>query len=135
MGAVITAVIPAHGRSGIGVDRGDGRDVGVHFTGKRGYGKSGEAKGLAVYEARNGRPVISEQIGVTTKDGGTRFYDGLSLKPDGTYEAVEVKSNGATRDAHQREFDARVNSGIPATGKLNGKSITVTSVVLITVRE
>ncbi len=134
-GAVIAAVVPVRARDRSRLDRGDGRDPGGRFTGKGGYGKSGEAKGLATYESRKGRPVISQQIGVTTKDGGTRFYDGLSLKPDGTYEAVEVKSNGATRDAHQREFDAIVNSGIPATGTLNGKSITVTSVVLIEVRE
>jgi hypothetical protein len=79
--------------------------------------------------------VIKQQIAVTNKQGGTRFYDGLSRKPDGTYEGVEVKSGGASLDAHQRTFDAGVESGNPATGMLNGKPITVTSVSYIRVRE
>jgi hypothetical protein len=115
------------------VDRGDGRDSLGHFTGAGGYGKSGEAKGLVTYKEATGRDVIAQQIGVTTKDGGKRFYDGLSLKPDGTYEGVEVKSGSASPNAHQRAFDASVNSGTPAKGMLNGKPITVTSVRLIQV--
>jgi hypothetical protein len=116
-------------------DRGDGRDPSGRFTGKGGYGKSAEARGLARYESNAGRPVIKQQIAVTNKQGGTRFYDGLSRKPDGTYEGVEVKSGNASLDAHQRTFDAGVESGNPATGMLNGKPITVTSVSYIRVRD
>ena len=134
-GGVIAAVVPVRARDRSRLDRGDGRDSGGRFTGKSGYGKSGEAQGLADYKGQTGRDVITKQIGVTTKDGGTRFYDGLALKEDGTYEGVEVKSGDATRDAHQRQFDDRVDSGIPATGMLNGKSITVTSTYLMRVRE
>ena len=134
-GAVIGAVVPVRARDRSRLDRGDGRDQRGHFTGKGGYGKSGETQGLADYKDQTGRDVITKQIGVTTKDGGTRFYDGLALKEDGTYEGVEVKSGDATRDAHQREFDDRVDSGIPATGTLDGKSITVTSTYLMRVRE
>ncbi len=50
-------------------------------------------------------------------------------------EGVEVKSGGASPDAHQRDFDARVRSGTPATGILDGKSIIATSVTYIQVRE
>jgi hypothetical protein len=114
-------------------DRGDGRDPGGRFTGAGGYGKSDEARGLAQYQNLTGRPVIGKQIRVTTGKGGTRLYDGLSLKSDGTYEGVEVKSGSASRDANQRAFDARVSAGTPATGMLNGKLITVTSVWLMRV--
>ncbi len=133
-GAVLAAVVPVPARDRSHRDRGDGRDPGGRFTGKGGYGKSGEATGLARYEAQEGRPVIKQQIRVSTDGKDTRFYDGLSLKPDGTYDAVEVKSGGASPDAHQRDFDARVRSGTPAKGILDGKSIIVTSVTYIQVR-
>jgi hypothetical protein len=134
-GGVIAAVVPVRARDRSRLDRGDGRDPGGRFTGKGGYGKSGEATGLARYEAQEGRPVIKQQIRVSTDGKDTRFYDGLSLKPDGTYDAVEVKSGDASPNAHQRAFDATVRSGTPATGILNGKPIVITSVTYIQVRE
>jgi hypothetical protein len=132
--------VPSPGSAGLktdlrGVDRGDGRDSSGHFTGAGGYGKSGEAQGLTVYERLTGLKPVGQQVRVTTGNGSTRLYDGLALKSDGTYEGVEVKSGSASRNPAQRAFDASVTAGTPATGILNGKSIKVTSVWLIQVVE
>jgi hypothetical protein len=89
---------------------------------------------LLDYEALTGRTVIRQQVRVTLPDGTTRYYDGLALKPDGTYEGIEVKSGGATLEPGQRAFDNQIKSGSKASGTLNGKPITVTSVRLLNVQ-
>jgi hypothetical protein len=117
------------------VDRGDGRDPSGRFTGKGGYGKDGETKGLDQYESDRKRPVVRDKVRATSPDGSIRYYDGLSKKRDGTYEGVEIKSNSASPTASQRKFDASVSAKTPATGMLHGKQITITSVALIEVEE
>lgn len=121
---------------GPGVDRGDGRDIFGKFTGKGGYGSDAEARTLNQVEEDTGQVVIRKQVQVKLpKDAevsgikSSRKYDGLVQKQDGTgtYEGIEVKS-GSSSDAAQERFDQAVNDGTPATGVLNGKPITITSV-------
>lgn len=118
------------------VDRGDGRDARGRFTGKQGYGKDYESKGIDRYEARTGRTVERQQVRATVDgvDHG-RFFDGLAKKPDGTYEAIEVKGGTATKNAPQRAFDDAISPSNPAHATLpDGTRITITSVRLETVK-
>jgi len=78
--------------------------------------------------------VITTQVRVTLPDGATRYYDGLARKPDGTYEGVEVKSGSASLSARQRAFDAQVDAGTPATGRLDGVPVVVSSTYLQNVK-
>jgi YD repeat-containing protein len=112
---------------GIGVDRGDGRDVLGRFTGVGGYGADAEAQGLEQYAADTGREVISDQVRATLPDGSIRYYDGLSPNGDGTYEGIEVKSGSAGLTEGQQAFDGAVNDGTSATATLNGQPIQITS--------
>lgn len=110
-------IFHAHtGRPGEGVNRGDGRDVYGHVTGRgEGYGKLREAEGIKQYQAENeGRWVTREQrkASVSGAENG-RFYDGLARKPDGTYEGVEVKSGTAGVYGQQRVFDSQVSYDNP----------------------
>lgn len=125
---------PEPGRPG--VDRDDGRDSQGRFTGQGGYGADAEAKGLAKYTTDTGRAAVDTKVQARLPDGSIRYYDGLSLKPDGTWEGIEVKSGTAGRTAGQRAFDGQVdgdgvNPGTPATATLNGKQIRITSTYLI----
>ncbi|MEZ0051934.1 uncharacterized protein YukE [Mycobacterium sp. MAA66] len=113
-------VMHAHiGRPGEGIDRGDGRDPYGHITGRGGgnYAKGREAEGVENYKDDNpGRWVTNEQRKATVDGGasGGRFYDGLGRLPDGTYEAIEVKSGTASLSPGQREFDGLVSPSNPA---------------------
>lgn len=113
-------IMHAHtGRPGEGIDRGDGRDPYGHITGRGGgnYGKGREAEGVENYQGDNpGRWVTNEQRKATVNGGapGGRFYDGLGRLPDGTYEAIEVKSGSASLTPGQREFDNLVSPTNPA---------------------
>jgi hypothetical protein len=119
---------------GPGIDRGDGRDPLGRFTGKGGYGADKEAQGLQDYSDLTGRDAIPDQVQAKLPDSSQgRFYDGLALKPDGTYEGIEVKSGTASRDAAQRTFDGKVSPSNPATARLGGTEIKITSVRVITV--
>jgi hypothetical protein len=60
-----------------------------------------------------------------------RYCDGLSLKSDGTYEGIEVKSNTAQYDGAQWAFDGQVSPSNPATANLKGQEIEITSVKVI----
>ena len=115
------------------MDRGDGRDIYGRFTGRGGYGSSGEVLGLSEYERLAGNVVIAQHIRVTLPDGTSRLYDGLSPQSDGTFEGIEVKSGTASRNAQQRAFDDPVNSGTQARGRLNGVDIAISSVRVIRV--
>jgi hypothetical protein len=117
-----------------GVDRGDGRDALGRFTGSGGYGADAEAQGLQDYTDLTGREAIPDHVQATLPDGAQgRYYDGLALKPDGTYEGVEVKSGTASRNLAQRTFDGKVSPSYPATARLGGQEIKITSVRVITV--
>jgi hypothetical protein len=50
-----------------------------------------------------------------------RRYDGLVLKPDGRYKALEVKTNSARLEAGQREFDDAIVAGGTATVLVDGQ--------------
>jgi hypothetical protein len=71
--------------------------------------------------------VIGDQVRATLPDGSTRYYDGLSMNADGTYQGVEVKSGSAGLSPGQRTFDGQVNGGVPATATLRGAPIQITS--------
>ena len=117
-----------------GVDRGDGRDALGRFTGTGGYGADAEAQGLQDYTDLTGREAIPDRVQAKLPDGPQgRYYDGLALKPDGTYEGVEVKSGTASRDLAQRTFDNKVSPANPAAARLGGQEIKITSVRVITV--
>ncbi len=119
---------------GPGIDRGDGRDPLGRFTGSGGYGADKEAQGLQDYADVTGRDAIPDHVQAKLPDGPQgRFYDGLALKSDGTYEGIEVKSGTAARNAAQRAFDGKVSSSNPATATLGGTEIRITSVRVITV--
>lgn len=113
----VTVMHTHTGRPGEGINRGDGRDIYGHVTGRgEGYGRLRESEGLDQYRDRYpGRWVTNEQrkASVGGAENG-RFYDGLARKPDGTYEGVEVKSGGASLSASQRSFDAAVSAENPA---------------------
>lgn len=114
--------------TGAGIDRGDGRDILGHFAGASGYGKAAEAAGLAKYASRTGLQPVSTQVRASLGDGSSRYYDGLALKADGTWEGVEVKSGVARKSASQTRFDESVNNGNAASALLNGSKIRITSV-------
>jgi uncharacterized protein YukE len=117
-----------------GADRGDGRDYLGHFTKEGGpYGATAEERGLVQYEDDTGRLVFRDRVRATLPDGSTRYYDGLSPNPDGTFVGVEVKSGAGGRDAAQRIFDAQVDQGTPATARLNGVVIKIVSTDLVKV--
>jgi hypothetical protein len=132
-------VMHAHtGRPGEGVDRGDGRDPYGNFTGRSGggYAKGREAEGIQNYEDRNpGRWVTNEQRKATVDGGasGGRFYDGLARLPDGTYEAIEVKSGTASLEPGQREFDSLVSPTNPAYVTITNEQGVVETVKVTTV--
>lgn len=133
-------VMHAHtGRPGEGINRGDGRDIYGHISGRgEGYGRLREAEGIKRYQGENeGRWVTREQRKATV-DGAAngRFYDGLARKPDGTYEGVEVKSDTAGITGPQRTFDGQVSYDNPAyvtitseLGEVETVQVTSTKVV------
>lgn len=131
-------VMHAHtGRPGEGINRGDGRDIYGHITGRgEGYGRLREAEGLEQYRDRYpGRWVTNEQrkASVDGAENG-RFYDGLARKPDGTYEGVEVKSGGASLSGSQRSFDAAVSRENPAHVTITNERGEVETVEVTSVR-
>ncbi|MBE5507659.1 NAD(+)--arginine ADP-ribosyltransferase [Mycobacteroides abscessus] len=89
------------------------------FAGGRNYGKASEEKGLQQYQRENpNREMLPKQreVKVTTPDGrtiGTR-PDGLARKPDGTYEAIEVKSGGSPFTEGQKTLRDQLQRGEPA---------------------
>lgn len=74
-----------------------------------------------------GVDVILTKVRATLPNITGRYYDGLTQKPDGAYEGIEVKSNSACPTPHQLEFDDRVRAGEAATARLQGKQIRITS--------
>ena len=100
----------------------------------RATAKLKEEQGLVDYEAENGVIVVRTQVEARVEGlANPRYFDGLALKPDGTYEAIEVKGGGARRTANQAAFDEVVSYDNPATATLDGETIKITSVVLQTV--
>lgn len=62
---------------------------------------------------------------------GPRYYDGLALKEDGTYEGIEVKSGSSPLTPNQRAVDDAINSGQHVgTATINAETVRITSVVL-----
>jgi hypothetical protein len=140
--AAQNGVVVMHARTGYpgeGVNRGDNRDVGGKFTGKgpgANYGKNAEARGLEQYRDENpGRWVTSEQrrASVSGAPNG-RFYDGLARRPDGTYEAIEVKSGTAGLTPGQRTFDSQVSPQNPAYVTIVNEQGVVETVKITSVR-
>lgn len=126
-----------------GVDRGDGRDDGGHFTSRDpdapipDYARK-EQEGLDQVAEQVDQEVIRDKIRVNYDGSGrtARYYDGLYRNPDGTYTAVEVKSGGAYDDYGrpgnlQRQFDTQVSPDQPAVGYLNGEEIKIVSVRVV----
>src|ERR1700722_1633980 len=69
------------------------RNVEGKFTGAIGginYGQLEEAEGMARYDALFDTTAITTKVRATFAGGeeGQRYYGGLALKPDGTYEGV-----------------------------------------------
>jgi hypothetical protein len=116
-------------------DRRTGRDSRGRYTdGNSGSGKVEEDEGLRIYEGDTGRSVDRSQVRARIDNkSGYRYYDGLSLNDDGTYEGIEVKSGSANRTPSQRAFDNTVDSGTSARARLGGRDITITSTNLIRV--
>lgn len=84
------------------------------------YGVSEEAKGIAQYRATHNNVFVNTVKKLASLDtypedpenlAKTRYFDGLALKPDGTYEGIEVKSGKARKSRQQRDFDDAINSG------------------------
>jgi hypothetical protein len=120
-----------------------GRDVNGRFL----PGNTGSADGATAAQqvledraARTGKELITQQIRVAVIDPQTgqpmidprtggplyRYYDALEpTSTPGHYTGIEVKSGSASLTPNQRLFDGRVNSGLPATGTLNGQSVTI----------
>ncbi|SKT59627.1 putative NAD(+)--arginine ADP-ribosyltransferase Mav domain protein [Mycobacteroides abscessus subsp. abscessus] len=127
------------GRPGEGINRGDDRDSIGTFTGRggtaRGYGRQPEAEGVAKYKDETGRWVSTEtkKSRVDGVDHG-RYYDGHARKPDGTYEGIEVKSGGASRDGQQRAFDDAVSYENPAYVTITNEQGVVETVKITSVR-
>ena len=114
------------------------RDAKGKFAGATGginYGELEEAAGIASYNAKFGTAAATAKVRATFAGGesGQRYYDGLALKPDGTYEGIEVKSGTATLTAGQRDFDNQVTGGALAQATLHGKPIKITSVFYVNV--
>lgn len=86
-----------------GVDRGDGRDDGGHWTSRDPDAppidhKLKEQQGIDQVAEDLKVDVIQDRVHVDYPGSpqGGRYYDGLYRNPDGTYTGVEVKSGGAT---------------------------------------
>lgn len=116
-----------------GPDRGDGRfHDGTYTRGDVAYydAKKLEQEALDQVEIEFGVPVERKQVTVHVigelQNG--RRYDGLILKPDGTYTGVEIKTGDAVGPRTQRHFDSLVSYENPAIGTLNGKEIRITDV-------
>jgi RHS repeat-associated protein len=110
-----------------------GRDAGGRYTsGNSGSGKAAEEAVLQDYELQTGRAVVRGQVRASVNGAdNVRYYDGLSLKSDGTYEGIEVKSGTSPYNGGQRAFDGQVSPSNPATAKMNGQEIEITSVKVI----
>jgi Pretoxin HINT domain len=110
-----------------------GRDAGGRYTdGNSGSGKAAEEAGLQDYELQTGRAVVRGQVRASVSGvDNVRYYDGLAMKSDGTYEGIEVKSGTSQTTVGQRAFDGVVSSSNPATAKMNGQEIEITSVKVI----
>ncbi|MGW6917988.1 hypothetical protein ACWGB8_29865 [Kitasatospora sp. NPDC054939] len=66
------------------------------------------------------------------KLGEYRKFDGLVLKPNGNYRALEVKTAGAGLDKHQRPFDKAIEEhGGQAWAVVDGKRIVIDEVEII----
>ncbi|WP_396652902.1 putative T7SS-secreted protein [Microbacterium sp.] len=126
-----------------GVNRGDGRDDGGHWTNRDpdapipDYALK-EQQGLDLIRDERGVNIISDKVRVNYDGSGrtARYYDGIYQKPDGTYAGVEVKSGSAYDDYFrngnpQRIFDSGVNPENPATGIYNGDVIQITEVKVV----
>lgn len=101
--------------------------------GNSGIGKDKEALGIELYKDNSpGRWVTTKQRKASINDTNTsRYYDELARLPDGTYQAIEVKSGTASLTPNQRKFDSLVSPDNPAyvtirneAGKLETVKIT-----------
>uniref|UniRef100_A0A942SYE7 Uncharacterized protein n=1 Tax=Neobacillus citreus TaxID=2833578 RepID=A0A942SYE7_9BACI len=88
------------------------------------------AQGIKQVEKKLGTEVDTTKVKARV-DGVSngRVYDGLAMKPDGTYVGIEVESGTASRNADQRAFDGAVSHSNPATATRNGKIINITEVI------
>src|SRR5260370_42316835 len=108
------------------------QEIGRGAVAVAGVDRGGNAARLRRGRGPRSRPTFFYK----TRKGDVRLVLGSIALDDLVYdEGVEVKSDGASPDAHQRDFDDRVRSGTPATGILDGKSISVSGVTYIQVRE
>lgn len=125
-----------------GVDRGDGRDNGGHFTARDpdapipDYARK-EQQGLDQVEADLKSEVIRDKTKahVPGERQNGRFYDGLVQLSDGTYAGVEIKSGGAYSDylssgGAQKHFDDLVRGGERAYATLNGERVEISAVIV-----
>lgn len=126
-----------------GVDRGDGRDDGGHWTSRDpdapipDYALK-EKQGVDQVAEELDVNVIRDRVNVDYPGSpqSGRYYDGLYRNPDGTYTGVEVKSGGSNLDYQrpgnvQRQFDSQVSPDNPAVGYLNGEEVKVIEVIVV----
>jgi hypothetical protein len=60
-----------------------------------------------------------------------RKYDGLVLKPNGHYKALEVKSDGASYQPGQKQFDDAIRRGGQARVVVDGKVVIIDEVEIV----
>jgi len=133
---VMNAVAHASGDGGstdVPASKGPERDVRGRFTGKGGRPwEDKEKQGLDEYEAKEHVEIIRGKVQAHVEGGNPngRYFDGLVRNDDGTYSAIEIKSGSGTKTRAQRVFDTIVNSGTPATARLNGDTIEIVEVIV-----
>lgn len=90
-----------------------------------------ERQGLATYAAEQRAFVNREQVLARVSGVASgRFFDGLALKPDGTYEGIEVQDSGG-RSISQAAFDELVTDDNAAKAVLDGRLIRITSTHIV----
>lgn len=101
----------------------------------RALARNAERQGLLDVEVRLKVSVNAEQV--LAHVGGLvsgRFFDGVVLKPDGTYEAIDVLYGDEEQSSTQISFDRGIGLESPALATLKlGETVKITSVVVVRV--
>lgn len=125
---------PTHGgRNVLGQYNGDGQRPWVD-TEKIGLDRVAEDTGKDVIRNKIRATIQGYHHNPQATSDQARYYDGFIENADGTYTGIEIRGGTGSRDAAQRGFDATVSPERPATATLNGERITITRVILETVK-
>ncbi|QIX27196.1 hypothetical protein ncot_11745 [Nocardioides sp. JQ2195] len=97
--------------------------------------ESAEEHGLLEYESEFEVSVDRGQVVAHVNDlANGRFFDGMALKDDGTYEGVDVLYGDEERSSTQVAFDESISVDSPAQATLvSGETVDITSVVVVRV--